>query len=75
MMKKYVHAITVLLLFAALGLSGCDQVKELAIQEADKVKKDVVSEIGKAVNGGGDQDKKEDGKSNTETDKEEDEKK
>ncbi len=74
-MKKYVQAITVLLFLAAMGLSGCDQVKELAIQEADKVKKDVVSEIAKAVNGGGDQEKKEDGKSDKETEQEEGEKK
>ena len=48
-MKKYAQTITVLLLFSAMGLSGCDQVKDLAIQEADKVKKDVVAEIAKAV--------------------------
>jgi hypothetical protein len=49
-------------------------VKELATQEAEKAKKDVITEISKAVNGGGDQENKEDGKSNKETD-EEDEKK
>jgi len=74
-MKKYVQAITVLLLVSAMGLSGCDQVKELAIQEADKVKKDVIAEIAKAVNGAGDQAKKEDVSSNKDTDKKEDEKK
>ena len=74
-MKKYVQTITALLLFSAMGLSGCDQVKELAIQEADKVKKDVISEIAKAVNGAGDQAKKEDVSSSKDTDKKEDEKK
>ena len=74
-MKKYVQAITVFLLFSAMGLSGCDQVKELAIQEADKVKKEVVAEISKAVNGGGEQDKKAEEQSSKETEKEEDEKK
>jgi hypothetical protein len=73
--EKYVQAITVLLFLAAMGLSGCDQVKELAIQEADKVKKDVVSEIGKAVNGGGDQEKKEDAGSSKDSDTEKDEEK
>ena len=72
---KYVQTITVLLFLAAMGLSGCDQVKELAIQEADKVKKDVVSEISKAVNGGGDQDKKEDAESSKDADKKEGEQK
>lgn len=72
---KHVQAITLLLFLAATVLSGCDQVKELATQEAEKAKKDVISEISKAVNGGGDQDKKEDDKSSKETEKEEDEKK
>jgi len=73
---KHVQAITALLLFlSALGLSGCDQVKELATQEFEKAKKEVVAEIVKAVNGGGDQDKKADGSSSKETDKEENEKK
>ncbi|HIJ90108.1 MAG: hypothetical protein OEV89_05010 [Desulfobulbaceae bacterium] len=74
-MKKCVQTITVLLFLAIMGLSGCDQVKELATQEAEKVKKDVVSEIGKAVNGGGDQDKKEDSGSSKDSDKEKDEEK
>ena len=71
---KYAQAITVFLCLAAMGLSGCDQVKELAIQEADKVKKDVVSEISKAVNGE-EQEKKEDAGSSKETEQEEGEKK
>lgn len=74
-MKKYVQTATALLLFSAMGLSGCDQVKELAIQEADKVKKDVIAEIAKAVNGAGEQAKKEDAASSKDTDKKEDEKK
>lgn len=48
-MKKFVQAISVLLLFSVMGLSGCDQVKDMAIQEADKVKKEVIAEIAKAV--------------------------
>jgi len=76
-MKKYIRAITVLLLFSAMGLSGCDQVKELAIQEADKVKKDVIAEIAKAVNASEnkDKDKKTDAESSKDADKKEDEKK
>lgn len=74
-MKKYVQAITALLLVSAMGLSGCDQVKELAIQEADKVKKDVIAEIAKAVNGAGDQATKEDVPSGKDADTKEDEKK
>lgn len=76
-MKKYVQAITVLLLFSAMGLSGCDQVKELAIQEADKVKKDVVAEIAKAVNASENkgQTEKKDAESSKDADKKEDEKK
>lgn len=67
---KHVQVITFLLFFAIMGLSGCDQVKEMATQELEKAKKDVVSEIGKAVNGG-EQDNKEDGQSDKETKKEE----
>ncbi len=55
---KHVQAITLLLFLAIMGLSGCDQAKELATEAAEKAKKDVASEISKAVNGG-DQDKKE----------------
>lgn len=72
---KRVQTITALLLLLAMGLSGCDQVKELATQEAEKVKKDVVSEISKAVNGGGDQDKKDDAGSSKDSDTEKDEEK
>lgn len=72
---KHVPTITALLLFSVMGLSGCDQVKDLATQAAEKAKKDVVAEITKAVNGGGDQVEKKDGLSSKETDKEEDEKK
>jgi len=71
---KHVQAITFLLFLSIMGLSGCDQAKELATEAAEKAKKDVVSEISKAVNGG-DQDKKEDGQSSKETEKEEGEKK
>lgn len=55
---KQVRTIIALLLFAAVGLSGCDQVKDLATEAVEKAKQDVVAEIGKAVNGGA-QDKKE----------------
>ncbi|MDP2806672.1 MAG: hypothetical protein Q8O74_00875 [bacterium] len=71
---KHVQAITLLLFLAIMGLSGCDQAKDLATEAAEKAKKDIVSEISKAVNGG-DQNKKEDGQSSKETKKEEDEKK
>ncbi len=76
-MKKYVQAITVFLLFSAMGLSGCDQVKELAIQEADKVKKDVIAEIAKAVNASENkgQTEKTDAESSKDADKKEDGKK
>ena len=55
---KHVRTIMVLLLFATVGLSGCDQVKDLATEAAEKAKQDAVAEISKAVNGG-EQDKKE----------------
>ena len=71
---KHVQAITLLLFLSIMGLSGCDQAKELATEAAEKAKKDVVSEISKAVTGG-DQDKKEDGQASKETEKEEGEKK
>ena len=72
-MKHVPTIISGLLLLSAMGLSGCDQVKDLATEAAEKAKKDVVSEISKAVNGG-DQEKKEADKSEKETDKEKDEK-
>lgn len=74
---KYVQTIAVLLLFSAMGLSGCDQVKELAIQEADKVKKDVIAEIAKAVkeSDNKDQTEKTDAESSKDADKKENEKK
>lgn len=71
---KRVQTIIALVLLSAMGLSGCDQVKELAIQEADKVKKDVVAEIGKAVNGG-EQDKKESAGSSKDSEAEKNEEK
>ena len=76
-MKKYAQTITVLLLFSAMGLSGCDQVKDLAIQEADKVKKDVVAEIAKAVkeSENKEQTEKTDAESSKDADKKEDGKK
>ncbi|MFH1019275.1 MAG: hypothetical protein V1782_01495 [Pseudomonadota bacterium] len=72
---KQVRTIIALLLFAVVGLSGCDQVKDLATEAAEKAKQDVVAEIGKAVNGGGDQDKKEDAGSSKNSDTEKDEEK
>jgi hypothetical protein len=72
---KRVQTIIAVLFLSAMGLSGCDQVKELATQEAEKVKKDVVSEISKAVNGGGDQGKKDDAGSSKDSDTEKDEEK
>ena len=72
---KHVQAITALLLLLAVGLSGCDQVKDLVTEAAEKAKQDVVSEIGKAVNGGGDQDKKEGAESSKDSDTEKDEEK
>lgn len=71
---KHVRTIMALLLFAALGLSGCDQVKDLATEAAEKAKQDVVVEIGKAVNGG-EQDKKESAESNKDSDTEKNEEK
>jgi len=56
---KHVPTITALLLCLAMGLSGCEQAKDLAEQAAEKAKQDVISEVSKAVNGG-EQDKKED---------------
>ncbi|MHB8987375.1 MAG: hypothetical protein ACYC6S_01185 [Desulfobulbia bacterium] len=72
---KQLQAITALLLLLAVGLSGCDQVKDLATEAAEKTKQDVVSEIGKAVNGDGDQDKKEGAESSKDSDTEKDEEK
>ena len=71
---KHVRTITVLLLLSAMGLSGCDQAKEMATEAAEIAKKEVVSEIGKAVNGG-EQAEKEGAESSKETDKEENEEK
>lgn len=71
----YIQKITVLLLFSAITLSGCDQVKDLAVQEMDKAKKEIITEITKTVNVSGEQDKKQEGQSSKETDKEESEKK
>ena len=72
---KQLQAITALLLLSAVGLSGCDQVKDLVTEAAEKAKQDVVSGIGKAVNGGGDQDKKEGAESSKDSDTEKDEEK
>jgi hypothetical protein len=71
---KHVQAITLLLFLSIMGLSGCDQVKDLAAQEMDKAKKEIISEITKTVNGSGDQDKKKEGQPNKEADREEGEK-
>ena len=70
-MSEQSHA---LLLFLAVGLSGCDQVKDLATEAAEKAKQDVVSEIGKAINGG-EQDKKEGAESSKDSDTEKNEEK
>ena len=72
---KRVRTISALLLLSAMGLSGCDQVKDLATEAVEKAKQDVVSEIGKAVNGGGDQNKKEDAGSSKDSDTEKNEEK
>lgn len=72
-MKK-ITAITVMALFLGMGLSGCDQAKDLATETVEKVKKDVAAEIGKvskAITGG---EQKEDGDSGKESEKQEDEK-
>lgn len=71
---KQVQTIIALLLLLAVGLSGCDQVKDLATEAAEKAKQDVVSEISRAVNGG-EQDKKEDAESSKESDAEKNEQK
>ena len=72
---KHVQTITALLLLSAMGLSGCDQAKDLAAQAAEKAKKEVVSEISKAINSGGDGDKKEDAGSSKDSATEKDEEK
>lgn len=73
-MKQSSQTITALLLFlSVMGLSGCDQAKDLATQVLEKAKQDVVAEITKAVNGG-DQAKKADAESSKDADKKEDEK-
>lgn len=72
-MKQF-RTIIALLLFAAVGLSGCDQVKDLATEAAEKAKQDVVAEIGKAVNGG-EQDKQESAESNKDSEAEKNEEK
>ena len=71
---KYVQTITALLLLSAMGLSGCDQVKDLATEAAEKAKQDVVAEISKAVNGG-EQDKKEGAESSKDSEAEKNEEK
>ena len=72
-MKQFRTTIA-LLLFAAVGLSGCDQVKDLATEAAEKAKQDVVAEISKAVNGG-EQDKKEVAESSKDSEAEKNEEK
>jgi len=71
---KHVQGITLLLFLAIMGLSGCDQARDIATEAAEKAKKDVVSEIGKAINGG-EQDNKEDTGSNKDSETEKDEEK
>lgn len=71
---KHVHAITALLFFSVMGLSGCDQVKDLATEAAEKAKQDVASEISKAITGE-DQAEEKDGESSKDAEKQEDEKK
>ena len=69
---KQLQTIIALLLLSAVGLSGCDQVKDLATEAAEKAKKNVVSEVGKAINGGERDTKEDDGSSkDSETEKDE----
>lgn len=71
---KHVQAITFLLFFSVMGLSGCDQAKDLATEAAEKAKQDVAAEISKAIKGE-DQAEKEGGESNKDAEQQEDEKK
>ena len=73
-MKQVRTIIALLFFFSAVGLSGCDQVKDLATEAAEKAKQDVVAEIGKAVNGG-EQDKKENAESSKDSEAEKKEEK
>jgi outer membrane lipoprotein-sorting protein len=69
-MKQSIRTTTaLLLLLLAMGLSGCDQAKDLATQAAEKAKQDVAAEISKVVKGG-DQAEKADAESSKDTDKE-----
>ncbi len=69
-MKK-ITAITVMAFLLGMGLSGCDQAKDIATEAAEKAKKDVAAEIGKAITGG---EQKENGDSGKDAEKQEDEK-
>jgi hypothetical protein len=71
---KQLQTIIVLLLLSAVGLSGCDQVKDLATETAEKAKQDVVSGIAEAINGG-EQDTKKDAGSSKDSEAEKDEEK
>jgi len=74
-MRQALPTITALLmLFMALGLSGCDQAKELAAKTVEKAKDDVIAEITKTLKGG-EQAEKGEAKSSKETDKKEAEEK
>ena len=71
-MKQSINTITaLLLLITGMGLSGCDQVKDLTMQVMEKTKQEAVAEITKAVNGGN-QEKKTDAESSKDADKKED---
>ncbi|MDG4475149.1 hypothetical protein [Thiovibrio frasassiensis] len=71
-MKNIRTIVALLLLFSVMGLSGCEQAKDLATEAAEKAKQDVAAEISKAITGG-DQAEKEEAGSSKETEKQEDE--
>lgn len=71
---KHVQTITFLLFFAFMGLSGCDQAKELATEAAEKAKQDVAAEISNAIKGE-DQAEKEGSESSKDAEKQDDDKK
>lgn len=70
---KHFQTIAFLLFFAVMGLSGCDQAKDLATEAAEKAKQDVAAEISKAIKGE-DQAEKEEAGSSKDAEKQEDEK-
>ena len=67
-MRQAIPTITaMLMLFLALGVSGCDQAKDLASKTVEKAKDDVIAEITKTLKGG-EQAEKGEAKSSKETD-------